>query len=604
MRWSIPAVVVFFLGCADERPAAVPAAAADRCEGALCGPLPVPSFERPTLPAPIGLPGQERRLLTEDGLSIVALGPEERWVLLRRENEIFWVGLPEGPALRLTARLRDLRSDAEAVRWTADGAHLFLLESEEGPLLDPPHLVHWDLEALARRDLGTSGAWSFAVGDDGRVLARVGRSIVHYDPRTGEKVPLAAGPGSFWGSDVPWREAGGTFAFFAEVEGDRSGELVVWREGRGTLRLGPTARFAPALSADGSAIAWIEPDESRGWAMDLETGVRRELQRPAIAPGWPMAAAFSPDGSHLAWIEDTSEYTFDGRLHLLELATGSDEPIAEASDGARWSAAGDAFVYGADRGGCGFSHSSYVCGDWYLHRLGAGPTHLGFGGDARVAFTTDGARFALLHDAAPGYRTNTDEGTLALWETATARRLGGGAMWSGAEWIGLAERMALPDGSGWIFLDDAPGWRGGRVNRWDRRTLALQTLAAHGPLPALSPDGSHLLVHDRAPSVWDWEGITDEERARIDLVAVADGAVRTLHADVDAEGRFSSDGRWVVVSGKRGDEPQPLVLHRVGGNRTLQLGAAAGEARAGTGHVVWVIEQGEDAGLYVSPLPP
>jgi len=462
---------------------------------------------------------------------------------------------------------------------------------------------------------------------------------------------------------------GGALAVLAA--GTAAAWLLAWRAG-GTgapvaapprvLTGLPGAERAPALSPDGSRVAYLADDNGDGtqqvWLVDVSTASRRRLTDEGHNVS---AVTWSPDGAALAVTEDDGKSctveTLDPRKPEQRTDLAACAPGLGA--GLDWSPDGESLVFAYATGGSGTGLA--------LARPGGGVETLTNPNgattvDAEPSFSPDGLRIAFTR----GDRTVREVWVLHLGETHGPRRLTRDRQYAvSLAWVDNRRLLFSSDREGiqairMLDTDSGriteTGIRDARMLDWSARRLVWERPVyqaniwrigigdgAARPLivsnrydnhPAPSPDGKRLaFLSNRSGHSALWLSDADGRRqrrvlelksARITRPAWHPSGEALLVTVFDARGSHletvSLDGRASPLPGTEGalegswfadgqkllmvaaeNERSGLFVVDAGGRRTRLGSFEPSRAEVGPGDSVYFTRAGE-AGLY--RLPP
>lgn len=193
-----------------------------------------------------------------------------------------------------------------------------------------PHQVNPDVEF----------AFGFDWSPDGALLAYASGDIWVLDVATGESVNLTATSQAF--EDGPtWSPDGTRLAY--EDDGD---VWVMDADGSDRVQLteGPAWDTGPEWAPAGDAISYSRYREGQAPVLHVIDGGGGQSRALAETASAAVASSWSPDGSEIAYASPSSE------IRVVDVATGTSDPIAPQGHSPAWAPAGDRIAYGSPDG--------------------------------------------------------------------------------------------------------------------------------------------------------------------------------------------------------------------------------------------------------------
>ncbi len=257
------------------------------------------------------------------------VSPDGRWLLFSSSDTIFLLPIDGGKATVLAA--------GRNATWDPSGAAIFYCSTEPGR-----NSNLWWLPFSSERGAASAPAQALLVGPaslEGSALSRSGRRlVVTAVDRTGnlETLPLDAEAGTSGTTPRPLTRGRHDISFASASPDARSivyqdlrgSTSHLWRrdDGHEPVRLTDDPAFEesyPRWSPDARSIAFTRhaansarlPTASELWIMAADGGAPRLLTK---------------DGGNMAWLPDARRLLFihGKEFHLLDLATGSERPLA------------------------------------------------------------------------------------------------------------------------------------------------------------------------------------------------------------------------------------------------------------------------------------
>jgi eukaryotic-like serine/threonine-protein kinase len=392
-----------------------------------------------------------------------------------------------------------------------------------------------------------------------------------YVIETGGGPPVRITNQAVWPFNLAWSPDDRHIAFLRQVEGDRFAIMLVPPFG------GPERKLAE-ISSDASnnycCLSWTpdakwlavparnSPGEPPSiWVVSVDTGERRRLTVPRVAPGGSgdLSPSFSPDGRTLAFARWEKDYV--GRPYALSLSRDlkpEGEPrrltgrFYAVLSGIAWLPGGREIVFGADTG---------------LWRLAVS----GRSDPVRLPYVTEAAWHPAIVRRRLVYQCLKGETNLWRLDTRTGERtmlIGA----SSARYHGIPQYS--PDGRKIAFQST----RSGSLEVWTcdaDGSGCLQLTSYGGPqlgTPRWSPDSQSIAFDCRVtgqPAVY---------------VVAADGGTPRLLAGDGFVPSWSRDGRWIYFASGRSGRLEVWKMPAAGGPAvqvTRNGGGAAFESADG-----------------------